>query len=261
MSDMWIDTHSHLFVEEFAEDLPEVMRRAKSAGIAKIFMPNIDCASLPSLLDVCRHYEGYCFPMIGLHPTSVFLNYREELAVLKSCLKEGHPFVAIGEVGLDFYWDKTYAREQMAAFDEQIQWAVAWRLPLIIHCREAYEELCACLEPYKSEPLGGIFHCFAGSPDVADRLMGFGRFMFGVNGAVTYKKSSLPQTLKAAIPLERVVLETDSPYLSPVPYRGKRNETSYMVEVGKKVAEIYGKPVEEIEQITTANALKVFAVR
>jgi len=255
---MLVDTHSHLFVEEFETDLPEVIERAKSVGVSKIFMPNIDLVSIASLLNVCRYYKGYCFPMLGLHPTSVSLNYKEELSGIKPYLKEGHPFVAIGEVGLDFYWDKTYAREQMRAFDEQVQWAVAYRLPLVIHCREAFAELYACLEPYKSENLSGIFHCFTGSSEEAEQLMEFERFMFGVNGAVTYRKSVLPEMLKATVPVSRIVLETDSPYLSPVPYRGKRNETSYIIEVGKKIAEIYNRPVEEIERITTENALKVF---
>lgn len=258
---MLVDTHSHLFVEEFEADLSEVIQRAKSAGVSKIFMPNIDLASLSSLLNVCRYYKGYCFPMLGLHPTSVSLNYQEELSEIKTYLKEGHPFVAIGEVGLDFYWDKTYAREQMGAFDEQIQWAISSQLPLVIHCREAFSELYACLEPYKSENLSGIFHCFTGSPKDAIQLMEFGQFMFGVNGAVTYKKSVLPETLKVTVPISRIVLETDSPYLSPMPYRGRRNETSHIVEVEKKVAEIYNMPIEEVERITTENALKIFAER
>lgn len=255
---MLVDTHSHLFVEEFETDLPEVIQRAKSVGVSKIFMPNIDLASLSSLLNVCRCYKGYCFPMLGLHPTSVSLNYQEELSEMKTYLKEKHPFVAIGEVGLDFYWDKTYACEQMRAFDEQIQWAIDCQLPLVIHCREAFSELYACLKPYKSENLSGIFHCFTGSPEDAVLLMEFGRFMFGVNGAVTYKKSVLPETLKATVPISRIVLETDSPYLSPMPYRGKRNETSYIIEVAKKIADIYEKSVEEIGRITTENASRVF---
>ena len=255
---MLVDTHSHLFVEEFDPDLSEVMQRAKEAGVSKIFMPNIDLASITPMLDVCQQYKNYCFPMLGLHPTSVTLNYQEDLSGMKSYLKEGHPFVAIGEIGLDLYWDKTFVNEQMKALDEQIQWALIYRLPVVIHCREAFDELYTCLRPYKSENLSGIFHCFTGTTENAEQLMEFARFMFGVNGVVTYKKSTLPETLRTKIPLNRVVLETDSPYLSPVPYRGKRNETSYIIEVGKKVAEIYNRPVEEIERVTTTNALKLF---
>lgn len=255
---MLVDTHSHLFVEEFDMDLPEVIQRAKDAGVSKIFMPNIDLVSLPSLLDVCERYKGYCFPMLGLHPTSVTSKYLEELDAMESYLKDGHPFVAIGEVGLDFYWDKTFMNEQVKALDKQIQWAIAYQLPVIIHCREAFPELYSCLEPYKSDNLRGIFHCFTGSAEIAERFMEFDGFSFGVNGVVTYKKSSLPEMLGKQIPLERIVLETDSPYLSPVPYRGKRNESSYVTEVGKKIAEIYNLPVEEIGRVTTRNALKLF---
>lgn len=258
MSDMLIDTHSHLFVEEFDADLPEVIQRAKDAGVSRIYMPNIDLASADSMLNVCQQYKGYCFPMLGLHPTSVSSGYQAELAALKSYLERADiSFVAIGEVGLDLYWDRTFVQEQINAFDEQIRWAITYRLPLVIHCREAFDELYACLESYKTENLSGIFHCFTGTPEVAERLMEFEHFMFGVNGVVTYKKSTLPETLKTVIPLERLVLETDSPYLAPVPYRGKRNETSYIVEVAKKLAMVYEKPVEEVERLTGINALKV----
>lgn len=258
MFDMLIDTHSHLFVEDFEMDLSEVIQRAKSVGVTKIYMPNIDLTSIPSLLRVCQRYEGYCLPMLGLHPTSVTSTYRDDLSVMKSYLENLNPYVAIGEIGLDFYWDRTYTCEQKSAFDEQIQWAVAYQLPVIIHCREAYSELYTCLTPYRSENLRGIFHCFSGSYEDADKLMEFEGFMFGVNGIVTYKKSILPDILNTSVPLNRVVLETDSPYLPPVPYRGRRNETSYIIEIEKKVAEIYGKSVEDVGRITTNNALKVF---
>lgn len=255
---MLIDTHSHLFVEEFAPDLPEVMQRAQASGVSRIYMPNIDLSTMEAMLETCRRYPDYCYPMLGLHPTSVSASYKEELSALKRYLEGDYPFVAIGEVGLDLYWDRTFAKEQMETLDEQIQWALTYRLPLIVHCREAFAELYACLAPYRSEPLSGIFHCFTGTPEVAEQLMEFEHFMFGVNGVVTYKKSALPETLKAKIPLSRIVLETDSPYLPPVPYRGKRNETSYIIKVAEKVAEIYGVSLEEIERATTANALKVF---
>ncbi len=255
---MLIDTHSHLFVEEFDEDRDEMMQRAKESGVSRIYMPNIDSASLSSLLEVCSRYAGYCFPMLGLHPTSIDNSFRQELETLKAALVEGHPFVGIGEVGLDLYWDKTFLKEQQTALDEQIQWALEWNLPLIVHCRDAYPELYTSLLPYKKEGLRGIFHCFSGTSADADRLMEFGGFCFGVNGTVTYKKSILPEILAAHIPVERLVLETDSPYLPPVPYRGKRNESSYIVEVCKRVAQIYDISVEELAYRTAKNAEDLF---
>ena len=252
-----IDTHSHLFVEEFAEDLPEVMQRAKDAGVTHIFMPNIDHTSVEDMLRVCAAYPGYCFPMLGFHPTSVDADSLKLLPLMKRMLKENHPFVAIGEVGMDLYWNKTYLREQQQVLDEQIQWALEWKLPLILHCREAFPEMFEVLRPYKDTELGGIFHSFTGTQEEMEEILTYGNFMVGVNGVVTFKKSTLPQVL-ADVPLGRIVLETDSPYLAPVPYRGKRNETSYIYKVKEKLAEIYGVTAEEVDAQTTCNALKVF---
>ncbi len=260
---MLIDTHSHLFLEEFEADLPDVMQRAKSVGISKIFMPNIDMSTIASLLKVCQCYEDYCYPMLGLHPTSVASNYLEEIDKMKSMLKEmrNHPFVAIGEIGLDLYWDKTFVKEQQDALDIQLQWALENELPVVIHCRDAFEELYDVLKLYQSQKLRGIFHCFTGSEEMARRFMEFEHFMFGVYGTVTFKKSVLPEMLRTCIPLSRLVLETDSPYLSPVPYRGRRNETSYIIKVQEKVAEIYGESLDSIGRITSENAMKVFFER
>ena len=256
-----IDTHSHIFSEEFKEDLPEVIARAKEIGVEKIFMPNIDDTSVEDMLDVCQAYPGYCFPMIGFHPTSVdgpdaIYKVRE----MKKCLVEGHPYIAIGEVGLDLYWDKTWLREQQQILDEQIQWALEWKLPLVIHCREAFPELFQVLEPYKHTELTGVFHSFTGTVDEVRELMDYSRFMVGINGVVTFKKSTLPEALKE-VPLSKLVLETDSPYLAPVPFRGKRNETSYVKRVAVKLAELYGMEIGEVERQTTENALKVFKIR
>ena len=256
-----IDTHSHIFSEEFKEDLPEVIARAKEIGVEKIFMPNIDETSVEDMLDVCQAYPGYCFPMIGFHPTSVdgpdaIYKVRE----MKKCLVEGHPYIAIGEVGLDLYWDKTWLREQQQILDEQIQWALEWKLPLVIHCREAFPELFQVLEPYKHTELTGVFHSFTGTVDEVRELMDYSRFMVGINGVVTFKKSTLPEALKE-VPLSKLVLETDSPYLAPVPFRGKRNETSYVKRVAVKLAELYGMEIGEVERQTTENALKVFKIR
>ncbi len=255
---MLIDTHSHLFMDEFAPDLPEVMQRAFAAGVERIYMPNVDLSTLDPLLRVCDRYAGRCFPLIGLHPTSITsAGYHDELAAIRKSLDE-HPglFVGIGEVGLDFYWDTTYAKEQTRAFEEQLQWALAYDLPLIIHCRNAFDALYDCMKPYADTPLRGIFHCFTG--DDADRFSSFKHFLFGVNGVVTYKKSPLPAMLRSKIPLDRLVLETDSPYLPPVPFRGKRNETSYIKYVAEKVAQIYELPLEQVERQTSRNALSLF---
>ena len=255
-----IDTHSHLFVEEFSEDLPEVIQRAKEAGVERVFMPNIDDESLEELLKVCAEYSGYCYPMLGYHPTSVDASSWEKVLRMKERLVAGHPYIAIGEVGLDLYWDKTYLQEQKQVLDEQIQWALEWELPLVIHCREAFPELFQVLAPYKDTELTGVFHSFTGTIDEAKELVEYSRFMIGINGVVTFKKSTLPEVLKE-VPLTRLVLETDSPYLAPVPYRGKRNETSYVKRVAVKLAELYGIEIGEVERQTTENALKVFKIR
>ena len=256
-----IDTHSHIFSEEFKEDLPEVIARAKEVGVEKIFMPNIDDTSVDAMLNVCQSYPGYCFPMLGFHPTSVEgADAIDKVREMKKLLVEGHPFIAIGEVGVDLYWDKTWLKEQQQILDEQIQWALEWRLPLVIHCREAFPELFQVLAPYKDTELSGVFHSFTGTIDEAMELLEYSRFMIGINGVVTFKKSTLPEVLKE-VPLDRLVLETDSPYLAPVPYRGKRNETSYVKRVAVKLAELYGMEIGEVERQTTENALKVFKIR
>lgn len=255
-----IDTHSHIFSEDFVDDLPEVVARAKEVGVEKIFMPNIDDTSLDAMLDVCTRYPGYCYPMLGFHPTSVDgVEAIYKVREMKKLLTEGHPYIAIGEVGLDLYWDKTYIKEQQQVLEEQIQWALEWDLPLVIHCREAFPELFEVLGPYKETKLKGVFHSFTGTPEEAQELVTYARFMIGVNGVVTFKKSTLPEALKE-VPLARLVLETDSPYLAPVPFRGKRNESSYVKRVAVKLAELYGVEIGEVERQTTGNALKVFKI-
>lgn len=254
-----IDTHSHLFVEEFSEDLPSVIQRAKEVGVERVFMPNIDDESLEDMLKVCSLYPGYCFPMLGYHPTSVDASSMAKVLRMKEHLVSGHPFIAIGEVGLDLYWDKAYLREQQLVLDEQIQWALEWDLPMVIHCREAFPELFDVLKPYKNTGLKGIFHSFTGTQDEAREALEYDNFMLGINGVVTFKKSSLPEVLKQ-VPLERLVLETDSPYLAPTPFRGKRNESSFVVKVADKLAEIYGVSKSEVCSITSNNALKVFEI-
>lgn len=254
-----IDSHSHLFLEEFAEDLPQVMARAREAGVTHIFMPNIDSTTIESLLSVCAAYKEFCFPMIGLHPTSVNENYKKELDIVAGQLASSNGYVAIGEIGLDLYWDKTFLREQLLAFEKQVEWALEYHLPIVIHTREAFDYIYKVLQPYKETGLTGIFHSFTGTSEEAAKLLDFPGFMIGINGVVTFKKSQLPEVLKD-VPLARIVLETDSPYLTPVPNRGKRNESARLKDTLIKVAEIYRESPEVVAEATSENALKVFGM-
>ena len=202
---MLIDTHSHLFLEEFSDDLPQVMERARQAGVSRIYMPNIDSTTIEPMLSVCADYPDFCYPMIGLHPTSVNESYRQELSIVRERLEAPNNFVAIGEIGLDLYWDKTFLNEQLYVFEKQIEWALEYKLPIVVHSREAFDYIYKVMEPYKNTALTGIFHSFTGNAEEAARLLEFGGFMLGINGVVTFKKSSLPDTL-LTVPLERIVL-------------------------------------------------------
>ena len=256
---MLVDSHSHLFLEEFADDLPQVMQRAREAGVTHIFMPNIDSTTIESLLSVCAAYKEFCFPMIGLHPTSVNKNYKKELDIVAGQLASSNGYVAIGEIGLDLYWDKTFLREQLLAFEKQVEWALEYHLPIVIHTREAFDYIYKVLQPYKETGLTGIFHSFTGTSEEAAKLLDFPGFMIGINGVVTFKKSQLPEVLKD-VPLARIVLETDSPYLTPVPNRGKRNESARLKDTLIKVAESYRESPEVVAEATSENALKVFGM-
>ena len=237
-----IDTHAHLFLEEFDEDRAQVVDRARQAGLTHIFMPNIDSTSLAPLLQMCDAYPGYCFPMIGLHPTSVNENFEAELDVVQRHLATNPRFVAIGEIGMDLYWDRTYEAQQRIVLNRQLRWAL---------------DICEVMEPYRETPLRGIFHCFTGTEDEARRILSFPGFLIGIGGVVTFKKSTLPEVLHH-IPLERLVLETDAPYLAPVPHRGQRNESAYVKDTLLKVAEILQLPPEQVAEKTSLNALKLF---
>ena len=254
-----IDTHSHLFLEEFSEDLPQVIERARSAGVTHIFMPNIDSTTIDSMLSVCNTYNDYCFPMIGLHPTSVNADYEKELEIVARELRSFNKYIAIGEVGMDLYWDKTFLKEQQIVLDKQINWALEYDLPVVIHCRDAFGYIYNVLEPYKNTSLKGVFHSFTGTDDEAARILEFSGFLIGINGVVTFKKSRLPEVL-TKIPLEKIVLETDSPYLTPVPNRGKRNESAYVKDTLMKVCDIYRMSPEAVGRVTSENALKVFGM-
>ncbi|RGN40323.1 TatD family hydrolase [Bacteroides oleiciplenus] len=254
-----IDTHSHLFLEEFSEDLPQVIERARAVGVTHIFMPNIDSTTIDAMLSACDAYKGYCFPMIGLHPTSVNTDYKKELDIVVRELESSREYVAIGEIGMDLYWDKTFLKEQQIVLDRQVNWALEYDLPVVIHCRDAFDYIYKVLEPYKNSRLKGIFHSFTGTIEEAARILEFPGFFIGINGVVTFKKSHLPEVL-LKIPLEKIVLETDSPYLTPVPNRGKRNESANVKDTLMKVSEIYRMSPEAVGNVTSENALKVFGM-
>ena len=291
-----IDTHSHLDGPEFAEDLEQTLLRAKAAGVEKIFVPGICWADTPRLLEICNTHAGLLYPMVGLHPENIMdEDYHEVLEKMERLIAESvaeseetnevsaksdnmnedsakfgnmphacdkhstkAPIIGIGEVGLDLYWDDTHKSEQMEVLESQLQWAEKYRLPLMIHSRNAHAELMEIMERHRSSNLTGVFHCFTGTPDEAQDLLSFPGFMLGIGGVVTFKKSTLRETIKEAVPLSRIVLETDSPYMAPVPNRGKRNESAYVKNVAEMLADVFGLDLHTIVLHTTENALKVF---
>lgn len=254
----YIDTHTHLFVKEFDEDRDTAVERAIEAGVSRLCLPCIDTSSIVPIMAMCDKYPDICYPMIGLHPTDVTDDYHEELQIMHDTLQKNDRFIAIGEVGLDFYWDDTRKEQQIEVFERQIEWAAEMKLPLVIHSRSAFETLYEVMERHRSKSLTGIFHCFSGSTEEAQSLLSFPGFMLGIGGTVTYKKSTLPQVLKEVVPIERIVLETDSPYLAPVPKRGKRNESAYIPHIAEFLSNIYCCDESEIARITTKNALRIF---
>ncbi len=256
----YIDTHCHLDGEEFAEDREEVVARAKAAGVSAIFLPAIDVKSCQTVLGTCAQYPGYCHPMLGLHPEEVRADWQVQLTEIKALLSgicNPRP-ISIGEVGLDFYWSREFEQEQLLAFEEQVRWSVETRLPLMIHCRKAQNEMVSILKRYAKDLPGGVFHCFTGNELEARELLQFEGFVLGIGGVSTFKKSHLPEVLPAVVPLDRIVLETDAPYMAPVPHRGQRNEPAFVFEVLRKLAEAYGVSEEEVACVTTDTAKRVF---
>ena len=253
-----IDTHCHLDGEEFQADLDAVVARAREAGVAAIGVPGIDLQSCETVMALCGRYPGYCFPMLGLHPEEVRADWQELLAQLHR--KMDDRVIAIGEVGLDFYWSREFEKEQLLAFEEQVKWSVEMRLPLMIHCRKAQNEMVAILKRYKDDLPGGVFHCFTGNALEAQELLQFDRFVLGIGGVLTFKKSHLPEVLPAAVPLDRIVLETDAPYMAPVPHRGQRNEPAFVAEVMRVLAAAYGVSEEEVARQTDANCEKILNI-
>ena len=255
----YIDTHCHLDGEEFRDDIDEVVQRAKEAGCAKIFVPAIDLPSCQTVMTVSQRYPDYAYPMLGLHPEEVRADWREVLTNIRQQLGT-LSCIAIGEVGLDYYWSREFEQEQLEAFEEQVRWSVETRLPLMIHCRKAQNEMVSILKRYAQELPGGVFHCFTGNEQEARQLLEFDRFVLGIGGVLTFKKSHLPEVLPACVPLDRIVLETDAPYMAPVPLRGQRNEPAFIRHVIARLADAYGVTEEEICRQTNANVARVFNV-
>lgn len=249
-----IDTHSHIYGPEFDDDRAEVLQRARLAGVDKVLLPNINEESIARMLQVAKEYPDMCYPMMGLHPEDVKEDWAQVLERMEMQL-DG--MIAVGEVGLDFYWDTTFRKEQIEAFERQICWAVERNLPLVIHMRKAEQELLEVMGRHKSDGLRGVFHCFGGSKETASRMLKHEGFVLGIGGVVTFKNSRLAETLRH-VPLDRIVLETDAPYLAPVPYRGKRNEPSYVAHVARFLSDIYNVSEEEVNNVTNLAVKRVF---
>ena len=231
----FIDTHTHLDGEEFAADLHEVVDRAREAGVSKVFVPAIDLKSVDTVVETCNRFPGYAYPMIGLHPEEVKADWSSVLDEMYKRLKPGHPFIAVGEVGIDYYWSREFEKEQLRAFERQVEWSIETRLPLMIHC-------------------------FTGNEHEAEELLQFERFVLGIGGVLTFRKSHLPEVLPSVVPLNRIVLETDSPYMAPVPMRGKRNESAYVAYVLQKLAVCYGVDPQCVADTTNATVKRIFGI-
>jgi TatD DNase family protein len=252
-----IDTHCHLYAEEFAADINQVIERAAATGVQKFYLPAIDSSATEAMLQLENLFPGTCIAMMGLHPCYVKDNYKAELELVEKWLAQ-RKFAAVGEIGLDHYWDKTFVKEQEEVFRLQIEWSLQYHLPIVIHTRNAMQETINIVKEYVPRGVRGIFHCFGGSVESAEQIIKAG-FYLGIGGVVTYPKAGLQETLQH-ISLEHLVLETDAPYLTPIPFRGKRNESSYLKYVVEKIAEIKKVTVEEVAAVTTANAQKIFGV-
>lgn len=269
-----VDTHTHLDGEEFDEDRSEVILRAKEAGVGMVFLPAIDVKTSEAVLKLSHEYPGYAYPMVGLHPEEVKADWKEQLKKIEAILDEHlttvdglngikykSDYIAIGEIGLDFYWSREFEKEQLEAFEKQVEWSCETGLPLMIHCRKAQNEMLHILRKWKDKLPGGVFHCFTGNQQEAKELLEYDNFVLGIGGVSTFKSSHLREDLPAVVPLERIVLETDSPYMAPVPYRGKRNESAFVVQVMKTLATAYGVSEEEVAKVTNQNVERVFGVK
>lgn len=253
---MYIDTHTHLFIEQFDDDRDEVVQRAIDAGVEKLLLPNIDSSTIEAMNRLVDKFPENCFPMMGLHPGSVDNNWEKELELVHNHLKS-QKYIAVGEIGIDLYWSDEFIDQQKQAFRQQVIWAKEFGLPIVIHAREAFNEIFEIIDELNDDSLTGIFHCFTGNLDQAQHIIAYGGFKMGIGGVLTYKKAELDKIIEH-VDLNHIVLETDSPYLPPVPYRGKRNESSYLLHIAEKLADVYCVPLKTIEDITTKNALQIF---
>ena len=253
-----VDTHAHLYLEDFEKDLDDVVARARSTGVEKVLLPNIDETTVSDLKQTVDKYPSFFIPMMGLHPTNVREDWEQQLEIIYDELSRPG-YIAVGEIGIDLYWDKSSKKRQVAAFERQLGWSIEKKMPVAIHSREAIPEVIQSIKKIGKKDLSGVFHSFGGSMNELKEILELGNFYIGINGVVTFKKSGLDETLKNC-GIENIILETDSPYLAPVPYRGKRNEPVYLSEIVKKLSTIYRKTEEEITQITTGNAYRLFNI-
>jgi TatD DNase family protein len=253
-----IDTHAHIYQADFDADLQEMIRRAQLAGLEKILLPNIDPESIDRLHELADRYPDFCLPMMGLHPTSVQSGYKDALKNIKGCFFR-RKYIAVGEIGLDLYWDKTFRKEQIAAFEEQLKWSIDLQLPAVIHCREAFSLVMESILKTGEKHLRGIFHSFGGTLEELNEILRLEHFFIGVNGVVTFKNSKAGEAIRQC-PLDRIVVETDAPYLTPVPYRGKRNEPAYIRMTVEKLAALFNTGIETVEARTTDNARRMFSL-
>jgi TatD DNase family protein len=253
-----VDTHTHIFSDDFNYDRHQAIERAKSIGVKHMVLPNIDSTSVEALINVSQQYENFCHPCMGLHPTSVKENFQDELMIVEEWLQRSN-FVAVGEIGIDFYWDKTFINQQKEAFTYQLRLAKKHKLPVIIHSRNSFDEILEIVDQENDGNLRGIFHSFSGNLDHYNRIVGYGGFFIGIGGVVTYKHGGVDKVLKG-MDLNHIVLETDSPYLSPAPHRGKRNESANLVHILNKVAEVFEVTPNEVASITTQNAYNIFSL-
>ncbi len=252
---MFIDTHTHLYSGEFDIDRTAMIKRALEKSVSRFYLPNVDSESIAGMLHLEKEFPNHCFPMMGLHPCSVKETYLQELATVKQWLDQRR-FYAIGEIGMDLYWDKTFLEEQKIAFKQQIDWALEFNYTIVIHCRNAFDEIFAILKSYTKLPKG-IFHCFSGSIEQANAILALGNFKLGIGGVVTFKNSGIDKVVDQ-LDMQHIVLETDAPYLAAVPHRGKRNESAYLFLVAEKIAQIKGLTIPQVASITTQNALQIF---
>jgi TatD DNase family protein len=256
---MWVDTHSHLYQDVFKEDWDQVLTRLKDAKVDHVFLPNIDLDSIAPMMHLVDNRPDVFYPMMGLHPCDVKSDYETVLEKMEA-LFTSHQFYGVGETGIDLFWDKTTLDIQIKALEIQIEWAKKYNLPIILHARDSFNEILVVIEKHHDAKLRGIFHCFTGSEQIAQRILKLESFMMGIGGVVSYPKAHIKETLKK-IPLTHIVLETDSPFLPPTPYRGKRNESSYIPIIGEHLVDAYGGTLNEIAQVTTSNAKRIFGIQ